>query len=111
MKTVREMGVAAKEAAKIAKTASTAVKNRALSCIAEALLTNMDDILSANEQDLAAAQAVCMSTSMQDRLRLTPSRIEQMSEAVRQLVQMEDPIGAVLEGKRQPNGAGRADQL
>ncbi|MBQ7049782.1 MAG: glutamate-5-semialdehyde dehydrogenase [Firmicutes bacterium] len=104
MKTVLELGLAAKEAAKTVKTASTKEKNLALSCIAEALLKNMDDILKANEQDLVAARAAGMSDSMQDRLRLTPTRIEQMADAVRQLVQMEDPIGEVLEGKRRPNG-------
>ena len=104
MKTVLELGLAAKEAAKTVKTASTKEKNLALSCIAEALLKNMDDILKANEQDLVAARAAGMSDSMQDRLRLTPARIEQMADAVRQLVQMEDPIGEVLEGKRRPNG-------
>ena len=104
MKTVLELGLAAKEAAKTVKTASTKEKNLALSCIAEALLKNMDDILKSNEQDLVAARAAGMSDSMQDRLRLTPTRIEQMADAVRQLVQMEDPIGEVLEGKRRPNG-------
>ena len=104
MKTVLELGLAAKEAAKTVKTASTKEKNLALSCIAEALLKNMDDILKANEQDLVTARAAGMSDSMQDRLRLTPVRIEQMADAVRQLVQMEDPIGEVLEGKRRPNG-------
>lgn len=104
MKTVLELGLAAKEAAKTVKTASTKEKNLALSCIAEALMENMDDILKTNEQDLVAAQAAGMSDSMQDRLRLTPVRIEQMADAVRQLVQMEDPIGEVLEGKRRPNG-------
>ena len=104
MKTVRELGLAARDAAKIVKTASTDTKNRALSAIAEALLADQDVILKANQQDLFAACAAGMSASMQDRLRLTAERIEQMSKAVRQLVQMEDPIGQVLEGKRRPNG-------
>ena len=104
MKTVLELGLAAKEAAKRVKTASTKEKNLALSCIAAALLEQQDDILKANELDLIAARAAGMSESMQDRLRLTPQRIEQIAEAVRQLVQLEDPIGAVLEGKRRPNG-------
>ena len=104
MKTVLELGLAAKEAAKTVKTASTKEKNLALSCIAEALLKNMDDILKANEQDLVTARAAGMSDSMQDRLRLTPVRIEQMADAVRQLVQMEDPIGEVLEGSAGPMG-------
>ena len=42
MKTVLELGLAAKEAAKTVKTASTKEKNLALSCIAEALLKNME---------------------------------------------------------------------
>ena len=60
MKTVLELGLAAKEAAKTVKTASTKEKNLALSCIAEALLKNMDDILKANEQDLVTARAAGM---------------------------------------------------
>lgn len=104
MKTVLELGLAAKEAAKRVKTASTKEKNLALSCIADALLEQQADILKANEVDLVAAQAAGMSASMQDRLKLTPDRIKQMAAAVRQLVQMEDPIGAVLEGGRRPNG-------
>ena len=104
MKTVLELGLAAKEAAKRVKTASTKEKNLALSCIADALLEQQADILKANELDLAAAQAAGMSASLQDRLKLTPDRIKQMVAAVRQLVQMEDPIGAVLEGGRRPNG-------
>lgn len=104
MKTVMELGIAAKEAAKTVKTASTKTKNLALGYIAETLMENMDDILKANEQDLLAARAAGMSASLQDRLRLTPERIEQMSAAVCQLVQLDDPIGEVLEGKRRPNG-------
>lgn len=104
MKTVLELGLAAKEAAKRVKTASTKEKNLALSCIADVLLEQQTDILKANELDLAAAQAAGMSASLQDRLKLTPDRIKQMAAAVRQLVQMEDPIGAVLEGGRRPNG-------
>ena len=104
MKTVLELGLAAKEAAKIVKTASTKEKNLALSCIAAALLEQQDAILKANELDLVAARAAGMSQSMQDRLKLTPQRIAQMAEAVQQLVQMEDPVGAVLEGRRRPNG-------
>ena len=104
MKTVLELGLAAKDAAKRVKIASAKEKNLALHCIAEALLEQQDDILKANELDLVAARAADMSLSMQDRLKLTPQRIAQMAEAVRQLVQMEDPVGAVLEGKRRPNG-------
>ena len=101
---MRELELAAKEAADFLKTAETALKNRALDAVARALLENMDDILRANEQDLSEACAAGMNESMQDRLRLNRERLLQMSEAVRQLVQQEDPVGQVLAGWRRPNG-------
>ena len=104
MKSVWELGMAAKEAAKQVKIATTKEKNLALSCIAAALEEQVETLLKANDEDLTAAKAAGMSPSMQDRLKLTPQRIAQMADAVRQLVQMEDPVGAVLEGKRRPNG-------
>ncbi len=98
------LGVKAKAAESAIATAAPQVKNQALEAIAEALLQRQDEIVAANEKDLAAAEQNHMSKAMQDRLRLTPARIAGMAEAARQLIAAEDPIGAVDCGTIRPNG-------
>ena len=83
--------------------ATSEEKNQALTAMAAALEENMSQILEQNQLDLQAAQGQ-IGTVMQDRLRLTETRIHQMAEGIRQLVQLEDPVGKVLETVRRPNG-------
>ena len=83
---------------------TTAQKNEALNRIAERLIANSETIISANAKDLENAQAKGMSTALQDRLRLTAARIEGMSEGLRQVAALPDPIGEVLETFDRPNG-------
>ena len=101
---VKEKAQKAHEAAMALAVTTTAVKNRALEKMAEALLENADAILVANAQDMKAAQENNMRSSMQDRLRLTPQRIEGMAEGLRQLVALKDPIGEVIGGATLANG-------
>ena len=63
-------GLAAKVAARTLSVADTALKNKALEAIAQALLDRQEEILSANAQDLAAARESGMRASLQDRLAL-----------------------------------------
>ncbi len=83
--------------------ATSEEKNQALTAMAAALEENMSQILEQNQLDLQAAQGQ-IGAVMQDRLRLTETRIHQMAEGIRQLVQLEDPVGKVLETVRRPNG-------
>ena len=83
---------------------TTAQKNEALNRIAERLIANSETIIAANAKDLENAQAKGMSTALQDRLRLTAARIEGMSEGLRQVAALPDPIGEVLETFERPNG-------
>ena len=87
-------------AAKAAKTAiaqlTTQQKNDALLAMAQALLDNTDTILSANAADMEAA-AGTISPVMMDRLKLTQGRIEGMAEGIRQVTELPDPAGKVLE--------------
>lgn len=73
----------------------TQEKNRLLLAMADALITATPEILVANEKDLAQADANGISETMQDRLRLTKERIEEMADGIRQVVQLPDPIGEV----------------
>lgn len=78
-------------------------KNRALLCMAEALIQHTEAILAANRKDMEAAQRH-ISEVMLDRLALTPQRIADMVEGVRQAAALPDPVGRVLRRVERPNG-------
>ena len=82
---------------------STDEKNAALRAMADALLSHEKEILKANEEDLAAARG-SVSEVMLDRLRLSRERIAGMAEGIRQVAQLPDPVGAVLEEHRRADG-------
>ena len=79
-------------------------KNRALLTIAEALVTETDRILAANEKDLARAEEKGMKAGLIDRLRLTEERIKGMAEGIEKVTQLPDPVGELLETIHRPNG-------
>lgn len=101
---VYRKGRDAKEASYVLQTAGTDVKNKALAHIAEALLTHCEDILSANAEDVKRAEEKVMAPAMVDRLTLTKERITAMAEGVRQVIDLPDPSGVVLDEFRRPNG-------
>lgn len=79
-------------------------KNKALMHGAEMLVRRAAEILSANERDMETAQRNGMSAGMQDRLRLTEERIGAMAEGLRQVAELPDCIGEVMEELERPNG-------
>ncbi|MBR5006613.1 MAG: gamma-glutamyl-phosphate reductase, partial [Clostridia bacterium] len=94
----------AKEASKVLASVPSSLKNRALLAVAEKLVARTDMILEANAADLAAAAENGMKTHMLDRLRLTEMRILDMSEGVRQVATLPDPVGETLWKTVRPNG-------
>lgn len=72
--------------------------------MADALLAKTDFIIEANDRDMQAARENGMKESMQDRLRLTPERIEGMAEGLRQVAALPDPVGNVIGGQTLANG-------
>lgn len=98
------LGKRAKEAARILATASTSQKNKALLCVADALVEHMEGILSANGQDLEAGRKAGLRPSLLDRLSLSEERIHGMAEGVRKVASLPDPVGQQLEGKTLENG-------
>jgi glutamate-5-semialdehyde dehydrogenase len=83
---------------------STAVKNAALTAIAEDLLAHKGEILAANEKDMTAAIASGMSESMRDRLLLNTSRLEGMAHDILSVAALPDPVGEVFDMRTLPNG-------
>ena len=95
------------KAAKAAKTAVAALteqeKNAVLHAMADSLLACEDAILEANALDLAAARGQ-VSDVMLDRLRLTPERIAGMAKGIREVAQLPDPVGLILESHTRSDG-------
>ena len=89
------LGQQAKESAHHLGLLDTATKNQLLTQMATALENNIDSILAANAKDLAKADDYGIQETMKDRLRLTESRIHEMAEGIRQVIQLPDPIGEV----------------
>ncbi|MCE5203678.1 MAG: glutamate-5-semialdehyde dehydrogenase [Actinomycetia bacterium] len=104
MSEVTQLAERAREAADALAATSTDQRNRALLAMAHALVAKQDEILSANEQDMAAARAKNTSASLLDRLELNPMRVKSMSEALKSLSLLPDPIGEVVSGSRLANG-------
>ena len=75
----------AKKASYILAGISTEVKNQALLSMARALEERMELILDANEQDMDAGRAKGLSGALLDRLLLTPERIKEMADGLRDL--------------------------
>lgn len=86
----------AQRAARVLAQIDTPQKNKALTAIADALEQQVDYLLTANRKDMEAAKIRGISEAMLDRLTLTPARIRAMAEGVRQVVQLQDPVGKIV---------------
>jgi glutamate-5-semialdehyde dehydrogenase len=80
---------------------STNEKNSLLLKMADALDAQEAKILAANHEDVERSN---LSGAMRDRLLLTPSRVKDMANAVREVAALPDPINEVLEEWTRPNG-------
>ncbi|KES20367.1 MULTISPECIES: glutamate-5-semialdehyde dehydrogenase [Pseudomonas] len=98
------LGRAAREASRVLARASTAQKNAALLAAADALDAAREQLAHANEQDLAAGRANGLEPAMLDRLALTPARIDDMIEGLRQVAKLPDPIGEIRDMRFVPSG-------
>jgi glutamate-5-semialdehyde dehydrogenase len=84
--------------------ANTREKNDALLAIARLLPIRADEIIEANQRDLERGIAEGLAEGLQDRLTLNELRIRSLADAVAQVVNLEDPVGQLVEGKSLPNG-------
>ncbi len=80
---------------------STDAKNALLFAMADAVEANLDGILAANRDDVKNSG---LAGAMRDRLLLTPARIQEMANGVRQVAALPDPIGETLAEWTRPNG-------
>lgn len=102
--TPRERMLLAKDAARSIALLSDAQKRAALLAIADAIETAAPEIVAANAEDLERGVATGLSEALQDRLRLDAPRVAALAHAVREIADLPDPVGRVIEQRTLPNG-------
>ena len=96
--TIREQATEAAAAARKLAAVSPVIKNKALEAMADALLAEQEEILAANTRDMEAGKAKGLKESLLDRLLLTPARLADMAEGLRQVAALKDPVGEIIGG-------------
>ncbi len=94
----------ARAAARTLSVATGAERSGALNAIADAIIARSAEIIAANEEDMVRARAADINSSLQDRLLLTPARVEGIANGARQVSQLPDPLGITLRKSTLPNG-------
>lgn len=98
------MAKKAKAAAKRLSLCPTEVKNKALSNMADTIEKNRELILIENLKDVEMAKFRKVRSSLIDRLLLNHNRIEDMTECLREIAELPDPIGKIIDTWTRPNG-------
>lgn len=101
---IRAMGEKARAAAAEMRKVTTERKNAALTAIADALEAAKPAIDAANAEDVAAAKANGLAPAMVDRLTLTDARFKSMTDGVRHIVTLPDPVGEKIWTRDRPSG-------
>ncbi|MGN4446844.1 glutamate-5-semialdehyde dehydrogenase [Bacillus cereus group sp. MYBK79-1] len=104
MNEVLAKGKKAKEIARELVLKSTSQKNEALVAIAEQLIVETAYILAENKRDIEEGKAKGFSDSLLDRLMLNEQRIVDMTEGIKQLIELSDPVGECVSEWERPNG-------
>lgn len=102
--TVKAIGTRARLASKAIMRATDQQKSAALRAIADVLDRSHDVLVAANEKDLAQAKSRDLSSALLDRLTLSPKSLSLMSQSLRQIAAMPDPIGSLGATTVRPNG-------
>ena len=100
---MKNMLLAAKNAKSELSALSTVQKNEALNAMANAIISQQEQILAANVQDMKAASST-ISAVMLDRLRLTPERIAAMAKGIQDVIKLPDPVGILLDEHTRSDG-------
>lgn len=102
--TIELIGQAARAVSRAMARATSAQKDDALERIARRVEAAVDAILEANAKDVEIARASGRDAAFLDRLALTPERVKQMAEGVRQVRALPDPVGVVTDLRPRPTG-------
>ena len=97
-------GQAAKLASYSLVGVSTEEKNEALNMIADQLMNDLTFLLTENQKDIQAGKENGLSDAVLDRIMLSEERIQDMSDAIKLLIDLNDPIGETIESIKKDNG-------
>ncbi len=103
-KYMQQLGQRVRTASREIGRAETAVKNKALNVIADRIDAESAKLKQANALDLDAGKAKGLEAALLDRLELTDARIASMSEGLRQIATLEDPVGVITDMAYRPSG-------
>ncbi|MFQ5645989.1 MAG: glutamate-5-semialdehyde dehydrogenase [bacterium] len=103
-KSIVQIAQAAQYASRLLAKADSSLKNQALESMAGQLEAGQGEIIRANRQDLAAGREKGLGSALLDRLTLNEKRIKGMADALRQIIALPDPVGEIVDMKRQANG-------
>ena len=101
---ITKMGSNALTASRALVNLTTDQKNKILLAMADGILSDADQIISANAIDLDNAVNNNLTNSMIDRLRLDQKRIEAIADGIRQVATLPDPVGEIMDEWERPNG-------
>ncbi|MEZ4694530.1 MAG: glutamate-5-semialdehyde dehydrogenase [Aliarcobacter sp.] len=88
----------AKRSSRTIANLSTAVKNKVLNEMADALMKHCDFIIDHNAKDMSEAKLNNLDEALLDRLLLTGDRVKAMSDAIKQIASQQEPVGRILDG-------------
>ena len=104
MKSVTDIAKSAREAYLELAASGSSKKNKFLESLERILGERTEEILKANRSDLEKAKKEGLSAPMLERLSLSPDRIAKIAEGVRQVRELPDPVGEIMEETERPNG-------
>jgi len=101
---VGQLADTARRAARTLTVATAAQRKAALLAIADAVDARSEEIVAANEKDMARGRIAELNSSLLDRLLLSPERVAGIANGARQVAALEDPLGKTLRESVLPNG-------
>ena len=101
---LKEIGKNAVMAAEQLKTVNTETKNQILDHMASELVKDVDEIIDANKIDLENAKQLELTAALTDRLTLNKERIQGMSDGLKKIIPLDDPVGQVTQSWKSEDG-------
>lgn len=101
---LKDIGIKAQKAAQVLKKLDSNLKNKIINDMSYQLLEDKEEILNANSIDLKNAKELNLSTALKDRLTLTEERLIGMSEGLRKIIDLDDPVNSITKSWKTKEG-------
>jgi gamma-glutamyl phosphate reductase len=90
------MAVRARSASRQLQALPSSGRVAILLAMADTLVAHQQEIMEANQRDVAAAAGGAVSDALLQRLVMKPAKIAQLADGIRAIAAMEEPVGRVL---------------